>query len=902
MKNQGGTAEGWLPSLEIEQDMFLKGTIVKKIPIPQKFNFAEAETRIYHWWAQNGWFKPEVAGPDAKPFVMCMPPPNVTGVLHVGHALTMTIEDLMIRYERMRGKAALWIPGTDHAGIATQMQVEKLLLSQGTSRQQIGREAFLKQTWEWKNKHGGAITEQLRRLGSSCDWDREKFTLDDDLSAAVVDVFVRLYEQGLIYRGPRLVNWSPGLQTAVSDLEVEYREEQGTLYFFNYPLADGLHIPIATTRPETIFGDSAICVHPNDDRYKHLIGKIAYVPIINRPIPVIADDFVDKEFGTGALKITPAHDFNDYKIGQRLNLAMITVMNRDATMNAQAGPYAGLDRFECRAKVWHDLQEMGLAIKTVEHVHVVPHSQRGGEVIEPLISTQWFLKTKPLAEKAIAAVRDGKINIEPKRFEKVYFHWLENIEDWCISRQLWWGHRIPAWYDSNGKIYVGKTPPSGEGWTPEEDVLDTWFSSALWPFSTLGWPEQTADFKRFYPTSVLETGYDILFFWVVRMVMMGLWFTDEVPFRTVYLHGLVRDKNGRKMSKTLGNVLDPLVCIDTFGADSLRFTLATSSTPGNDINLDESKIEANSHFVNKVWQITKFVMHNMPDDVPADLAQLQDLDLPSRWIISRLNYMINNVQNLFDTYQYGEAGRQIYEFMWSDFADWYLEMSKCCLYNSSCQTKLSTQRTLLYVLDNCLRLLHPYMPFVTEELWSHIPHEGTALMLAKWPTASADRQDQKAELEMNVLMALIRGIRNVRAEHNVQANKSISLQIVPGTYQKLIADHAFIITRLCNIAEVALLQEKPDTSEQSASVVVECITAYIPLKGLIDLQVEFERLTKEKVRMQAQIEQLERMLSDKNFYTKAKPDIVSSKQSQLNNLKTQYVLIEQRLAELKQAK
>ena len=601
-------------------------------PMAKNFEFAEAESRIYDWWEKNGWFKPEVAAKEAEPFVISMPPPNVTGSLHIGHALTAAVEDLMIRHARMSGKAALWVPGTDHAGIATQLMVERMLRDEGTSRAEVGREEFLARTWAWKEKYGGTIQNQHRRLGASCDWDRERFTLDDGLSNAVQEVFVRLYEQGLIYRGPRLVNWSPGLQTAVSDLEVEREEEQGKLYYFNYPVGDDEFIPVATTRPETILGDTAVCVHPEDNRYKHLIGKTAYVPILNRPIPVIADEYVDREFGTGALKITPAHDFNDYEIGQRHNLQFINVLNKDATMNAEAGPYEGLDRFVCREKLWADMTALGLTIKIEDHTMVVPRSQRGGEVVEPMISTQWFLKIQPLAEKALAAVRDGRIKIVPERFEKVYFHWLENIEDWCISRQLWWGHRIPAWYGSKGEIYVGKQPPKGDGWTPEEDVLDTWFSSGLWPFSTLGWPQETPDYKRFYPTTNMETGYDILFFWVARMIMMGLWFTDDAPFRTVYLHGLIRDKFGRKISKTLGNTIDPLELIDKYGADPLRFTLVTSGTPGNDINLDEDRIEANWKFVNKIWQMTNFVTSNLDGDLSLGLPPVSELDLPSRWI------------------------------------------------------------------------------------------------------------------------------------------------------------------------------------------------------------------------------------------------------------------------------
>jgi valyl-tRNA synthetase len=866
--------------------------------MPKNFNFAEAESRLYARWEKKGWFKPEVAGANGEPYVVSMPPPNVTGALHTGHALTMSIEDLMIRYERMRGKAALWVPGTDHAGIATQLQVEKMLRDQGTSRQEIGREEFLARTWAWKEKYEGTIKSQLRRIGASCDWDRERFTLDDGLSNAVQDVFIQLYEQGLIYRGPRLVNWSPGLQTAVSDLEVEREEEQGKLYYFKYPVEGDEFIPVATTRPETILGDTAVCVHPDDDRYKHLVGKTAYVPMLNRPIPVIADAYVDREFATGALKITPLHDFNDYEIAQRHGLKMINVLNRDATMNAEAGPYAGLDRFECREKLWKDMDAQGLTIKVIDHTYVVPRSQRGGEIVEPMLSTQWFLKINPLAEKAAEAVRDGRITIIPERFEKIFFHWLDTIEDWCVSRQLWWGHRIPAWYGKNGEIYVGKTPPKGDGWTPEEDVLDTWFSSGLWPFSTLGWPEQTPDLSRFYPTTMMETGYDILFFWVTRMVMMGLWFTNDVPFRKVYLHGLIRDKFGRKISKTLGNVIDPLELIDKFGADPLRFTLLTSGTPGNDINLDEDRVEANWRFVNKIWQMTNFVIGNLDGELPSGVPAAKELDLPSCWIVSRLNRLVGSVQYLFDTYQYGEAGRQIYDFLWSEFADWYIEISKYPLYEGDTAAKENSRRALIHVLDTCLRLLHPYMPFVTEELWSYIPHEGETLLVAKWPQADSAYLDERAETEMNVLVELVRGIRNVRSEYEVDPAKRIIAQTAPGSYRPLLEKYAYVFARMCNVPQMTLLADSVAAPDESASVVVSEVTVYLPLAGMIDLKAECERLTKDQAKLREQIARSENMLGNERFVSRAKPDVVERERSKLAVLQASAAQIADRLASL----
>jgi len=866
--------------------------------MPKTFDFKEAESRLYRWWQDHGYFKPEIAPPDAEPFVISMPPPNVTGRLHIGHALTDTIEDLMIRYERMRGKAALWVPGQDHAGIATQLQVEKMLRDQGTSREEIGREEFLARTWEWKEKYGGEIVEQIKRLGCSCDWDRLRFTLDEGLSNAVLEVFVRLYDEGLIYRGPRLVNWSPGLKTAVSDLEVERDEEQGKLYFFNYPLEDGGFIPVATTRPETILGDTAVAVHPEDERYKHLIGKRALVPMLNRAIPVIGDEYVEREFGTGALKVTPAHDFNDYEMGKKHDLPLINIMNRDATINANGGQYAGLDRFVCREKLWADMTLAGMTIEVKDHTMVVPRSQRGGEVVEPMISTQWFLKIKPLADKAIAAVRNGDIQIVPERFDKVYYHWMENIEDWCISRQLWWGHRIPAWHGSNGELFVGKTPPpttSQVTWTPEEDVLDTWFSSGLWPFSTLGWPDQTPDLKRYYPTHMMETGYDILFFWVARMIMMGLWFTDEPPFKTVYLHGLVRDKLGRKISKTLGNVIDPLELVDQYGADPLRLALVTGGTPGNDINLDTARVERNWRFVNKIWQMTNFVTSNLEGDLPFGAPPASELDLPSRWIMSRLNRLVASVQRLFDIYQYGEAGRQIDDFLWGEFADWFIEISKHPLYQGDETEKANTRRVLVHVLDTSLRLLHPYMPFVTEELWSFIPHEGEALIIAKWPQADESYFDEDAEATMTTLIDLVRGVRNVRDEYKVEPSRKISAQADAKRYAAALNEYRYLFARLCNVPDLHILTEGETAPDQSVTVVVGDATIYLPLADFVDVAAECERLTREQSKLLEQIAKIQGTLSNEQFVSRARPDVVERERTRLADLQTTADQIAERL-------
>jgi valyl-tRNA synthetase len=873
--------------------------------MPKNFDFTDAEERIYQWWDENGWFKPEAAPADAETFVISMPPPNVTGVLHIGHALFTSLEDLMTRYERMRGKAALWVPGTDHAGIATQLQVEKQLAEEGLSRFDIGREEFLRRTWQWKEEKGGTITMQLRRLGASCDWSRERFTLDEGLSSAVQEVFIRLWEQGLIYRGPRLVNWSPGLQTAVSDLEVERQDEKGKLYYFKYPVEGGDHLPVATTRPETILGDTAVCVHPEDERYQQYIGKKAYVPMLDREIPIIADEYVDREFGTGALKITPGHDFNDYEIAQRHDLELINVMNKDVTINENGGPYAGLGRFEARAKLWADMEAAGMTIKVEPHEMKVPRSQRGGEVVEPMLSDQWFVKMDDIAAKAVKAVRDGDIKIVPEHFEKIYYNWLENIQDWCISRQLWWGHRIPAWHrekdgDPYGEIHVGRTAPEGDGWIPEEDVLDTWFSSGLWPFSTLGWPDDTPDLQRYYPTDVMETGHDILFFWVARMIMMGLWFTDQPPFHTVYLHGLVRDGEGRKFSKTIGNVIDPLEVVRDYGTDPLRFALVTSGTPGKDVNLDMQWVENSWNFVNKVWQATNFTVNNLEAGpfelgVPAPDA----LDLPSRWIMSRLNRMIKNVQYLFDTYQYGEAGRSVRNFLWEEFAPWYLEISKHALYNGTDEQKGTAQRVLVHVLDTCLRLLHPFMPFATEEIWRYLPHEGEALIIADWPKADATYISDEAEMQMSILMDLVRGVRDIRNnQYNIDPGKRLSAQIAPGSHREKIERHQHVFARLCNVHEITLMDDDSAAPDQAASTVVSDATLFIPLADMIDFEVECERLNKEQASIAAQINKTKGMLQNENFVNKAPDEVVQRERDRLKDLQAAAEQIQSRIQEL----
>jgi valyl-tRNA synthetase len=793
--------------------------------------------------------------------------------------------------------------------------VERMLLSEGTSRQGIGREEFLRRTWEWKAKYGGRIQTQLRRMGASCDWDRERFTLDEGLSRAVREAFVRLYDKGLIYRGEYLINWSPGLQTAVSDLEVEYSEEEGTLYYFKYPIAGAQldegpgrgYIPVATTRPETILGDTAVAVHPDDERYRHLIGKTCLVPMLNRTIPVIHDTYVSMEFGTGALKITPGHDLNDFEIGQRHGLQILNVLNSDATMNKNAGPYAKLDRYECREKLWADMEAAGLTIKSEAYTLQVPRSQRGGEVVEPMVSTQWFVKMQPLAEAGLEAVRDGRIKIVPQRFAKVYYNWLENIRDWCISRQLWWGHRIPVWYCNNcGHMTAAREDPTtcekcgGGNLDQDPDVLDTWFSSGLWPFSTLGWPDETDDLKRFYPTDVMETGYDILFFWVARMIMQGLEMTGEIPFHTVYLHGLVRDAQGRKMSKTTGNVIDPLEMMDQYGTDALRFTLLTGSTPGNDMSLSEERIIANRNFANKIWNATRFVVSNLGAafDAGSGTWNLSAMALPDRWIISRHNRLIENVTQLMDAYQYGEAGRHIYEFLWGEYADWYIEIAKIRLYGTDVRAQATARRVLVYVLDRTLRLLHPFMPFVTEATWQHLPHEDSSLMVTTWPTAGD--VDEEADGTMQLVMDVVRAIRNARADYDVQPARRIVAEIVAGDNSDLFSSQRDILVELARLDPDGLRigHSLLDEPEQALTLVVGGVEIYLPLAGMIDLEVERARLQKELEHIKNGIARSQKLLGNEGFVAQAPAEVVQKERDKLAGLQEQAEKLRERLAAL----
>ncbi|MEJ2010797.1 MAG: valine--tRNA ligase [Anaerolineales bacterium] len=871
--------------------------------LPKTYDFREVEPRLYHWWESSGYFTPEIV-PGKKPYVISMPPPNVTGELHLGHAMFVSTEDMMIRHSRMHGRPTLWLPGTDHAGIATQLQLEKYLLrTEEVTREEIGREAFIERTWAWKEQYGGTITKQLRRLGASCDWTRERFTLDEGLSKAVREAFVRLYDKGLIYRGTYLINWSPGLRTAVSDLEVEYSEEQGTLYYFKYPLEDSDdYIPVATTRPETILGDTAVAVHPEDERYKSFIGKYCLVPILERRIPVIADEYVDREFGTGALKITPGHDPNDYEIGKKHQLPLINILNQDATMNEEAGPYAGMDRFECRKKLWQDMADRGLTLRKEPYIMQVPRSQRGGEIVEPMVSTQWFVRMKSLAEPALEAVRTGQIEIIPERFEKVYFNWLENIRDWCISRQLWWGHRIPAWHCSAcGELTVAREDPAqcahcgSDDIAQDPDVLDTWFSSGLWPFSTLGWPDDTEDLRYFYPTTMMETGYDILFFWVARMIMMGLEFTGEVPFSHVYLHGLVRVESGVKMSKSQGNVVDPLSFIEEYGADALRFTMLTGSTPGQDSKLDLDRLEANRNFANKLWNAGRLIFGAL-EAVPGESPDNPKPTLADRWIRARLSGVIQDVDRLFESYQYGEAGRQLYEFFWTEFADWYLEIAKLQL-NEGGDRAWLTGKTLVEVYDACLRMLHPFMPFVTEELWGHLrgvcsshpagfePNQGweDALIIAAWPTPDLKVSDDEAALEsFGKFRQVVTAIRNMRVEKQVEAKRKVAALIAAGEDVSALREMEQAICVLAGIDSSRL--EIRDTFEKVPSdavpAVVHGIEIYLPLEGLFDVEQEAERLRSQLDETKSQIKRLQELLAGP-FAERAPEEVVNKERDRL---------------------
>ncbi len=891
--------------------------------LPKAYDFKEYEENIYKVWEEKGYFKPtndpNLPGhdPSIKPFVIVIPPPNVTGALHLGHPLFVATEDIMIRYHRMKGEPTLWVPGTDHAGIATQLQVENLLRKEGTSREAIGREAFEQRVWQWKEKYGGEIIHQLRRLGASCDWERERFTLDEGLSRAVREAFVQLHEKGLVYQGPRMINWSPGLQTAVSDLEVEYSEEQGKLYFFKYMLADGSgdFLPVATTRPETIPGDTGVAVHPEDPRYARFIGKEVLVPILGRKIPVIADDYVSKEFGTGALKITPGHDPHDYEIGQRHHLELINIMNKNATLNENAGPYQGMERFKARKAIWADMETAGLVIKEEPYLMNVPRSQRGGEIVEPLVSTQWFVKMDSLAEMAAESVRNGEIAFVPERFTKVFLSWMDNIQDWCISRQLWWGHRIPVWYCQHcHEVIVTREDPTNcpkcgsSDLKQDPDVLDTWFSSGLWPFSVFGWPEETPDFCYFYPTSVMETGYDIIFFWVARMVMDGLFFTGKAPFHTVYLHGMVRDDKGQKMSKTKNNVIDPLVLMNEYGTDALRFSLVVGSSPGNDQNVGAKKVEANRNFANKVWNIGRFVI-NAINNVKDPIKTEPQWTLADSWIWARTKQTVNSVNNLFESYQFGEAGRQVYEFLWNDFADWYLEASKRQLSEGGDRAAY-TAILLADVLGLMLRLLHPFTPFVTEALYGYLKEACETneiiynpnreweehLIIARWPERMAEEDWEEGAIKnFELVQEMVRAIRNLRSEFKLEPSKKIDAILVSESKAEFLKIKTNLLVDLAGLNEETLQIMAGKTQKDAMTVlVVEDVEVYLDLRASSDGEQDRERLEKELAEAESQVARLEKLLASP-FAQKAPANVVDAEREKLAGYQSSAEKLRERL-------
>ncbi|MBA3944324.1 MAG: valine--tRNA ligase [Herpetosiphonaceae bacterium] len=912
-------------------------TILAAADLSKPYDAQAVEQPLYAWWEESGYFKPRDDA-QRQPFVIAIPPPNVTGALHTGHGLTNTVEDILIRWHRMLGDPTLWIPGTDHAGIATQNVVEKLLAKDGQTRHDLGRELFVENVWEWKDRYHGRITDQLKRLGTSADWDRERFTLDEGLSHAVRVAFKRLYDDGLIYRGSYLVNWCPRCMSAISDLEVVYRDEpeQGHLWYIRYKLADGddtewqlskdseaRAITIATTRPETLLADTAIAVHPEDERYRDLIGREVLLPALGRRIPIIADEYVDREFGTGALKITPGHDPNDYAVGERHKLPKINMLNTNGTINAAGGPYAGMDRFDARKQIVADLEAAGNLIKVEPHLMKIGRCERCDTIVEPLISTQWFLKSTVLAGPAIAAVREGRTIIVPERFDKIYYHWMENIRDWCISRQLWWGHRIPVWYGPDQTQFVALDEAEAQQQAlqhygqqvkieQDEDVLDTWFSSGLWPFSTLGWPAETEDFERFYPTSVLETGYDILFFWVARMMMLGIYLTGKEPFHTVYLHGLVRDEQGRKMSKSLGNQVDPLDLMDQYGTDAVRFTFATSSTPGQDFALQPLRLEAARNFANKLWNATRFVIGKL-DTLPRTHASLvtaarlagEEYGLADRWILSRFHMLAGDVQRLLQAFNLGEAGRQIQAFFWDDFADWYIEAAKVQLEGDADQQR-RTREVLYTVLDGTLRLLHPFMPYVTEVAWQQL-HAGTtirersaALIVAPFPERDPGALDPEAERDWMLVQEIVRGIRNIRSERGVEANKWIEAVIAAGDRVTMLQREQAIISRLARVAADKLniaetIAAKP---EQATTLVVGATEVFLPLAGMVDLKEERDRLRKAYERIMADVERRRAKLGNASFTSRAPAAVVDKERQALAEAEASATTLEAQVAAL----
>lgn len=869
--------------------------------LPKTYDPKSVEDKLYKFWVDSGFFHAEV-NPDKKPYTIVIPPPNVTGQLHMGHAFDETLQDILIRTKRMQGYEALWMPGTDHAGIATQIKVEEnLRKEEGLTRYDLGREEFLKRVWAWKDKFGSRIISQLKKLGTSCDWDRERFTMDEGCSKAVREVFVNLYNKGLIYKGHRIINWCPHCATALSDAEVEYETQPGKLWHIRYPLADGSgELVVATTRPETFMGDTGVAVNPNDERYKHLIGKTCILPIMNREIPIFGDEYVDMEFGTGCVKVTPCHDPNDFEMGQRHDLEQILVFNEDATVNANGGKYEGMDRYECRKAVVKDLEEGGWLVKIEDHEHNVGTCYRCGTTVEPMTSAQWFVKMAPLAKPAMDVVNEGKTKFVPDRFSKTYLRWMENVHDWCISRQLWWGHRIPAFYcEDCGEMTVSKTDVctcpkcGGTHIHQEEDVLDTWFSSALWPFSTLGWPDKTKELDYFYPTSTLVTGYDIIFFWVARMIFSGVEHMGETPFKTVYIHGLVRDAQGRKMSKSLGNGIDPLEVIDQYGADALRFTLATGNSPGNDMRFSDERVQASRNFCNKIWNASRFIQMNLTIDKDKAVELPADLTIEDKWIISKFNTLVADVTRNIDQYELGLAAAKLNDFIWENFCDWYIEIAKTRLQTGD----ENVQKVLCYVLSGAMQLLHPFMPFITETIWQALPHEGPSVMVSAWPEYKDELHFAAEEAQMESLMDAVRAIRNRRAEMNVPPSKKAKVLILTEKKDTFSAGAGFF-PKLAYASEIELIDAVPADAAKMASVVTGDAQIYMPMGDLIDFEAERARLGKEKSKVEADIDFVMKKLNNPKFVDKAPEKVVAAEREKAEKLREHLAKLEESIAAL----
>ena len=863
--------------------------------LEKQYNPKNVEDRIYKSWLDAKYFHAK-REPGKKTYTIVIPPPNITGQLHMGHALDNTLQDILIRYHRMAGYDTLWVPGTDHASIATEAKIVEAMKKEGLTKEDIGREKFLERAWAWKAQYGGRIIEQLKKMGSSCDWDRERFTLDEGCSKAVNEVFCNLYEKGLIYRGERIINWCPHCLTSISDAEVEYEEQAGHFWHLRYPFKDGSgYLELATTRPETLLGDTAVAVNPNDERYKDVVGKTLILPLVHREIPVVADDYVEMDFGTGVVKITPAHDPNDFEVGLRHNLEVVNVLTPDAKITDDYPKYAGMDRYEARKAIVEDLKAEGALVEIEDYSHNVGTCYRCGTTVEPRVSKQWFVKMKPLAGPAIDAVKNGDTRFIPQRFEKVYFHWLENIRDWCISRQLWWGHRIPAWYCADcGEITVSRTAPTAcshcgsKNIEQDPDTLDTWFSSALWPFSTLGWPEETEDYKHYYPTNTLVTGYDIIPFWVMRMMFSGLEQTGQVPFDTVLIHGLVRDAQGRKMSKSLGNGIDPLEIIDKYGADALRFTLATGNSPGNDMRFSDERVEASRNFANKIWNAARFILMNLPENEPAPYIP-QALAIEDKWILSQYNTLVSGVTDSLEKFELGMAVQKLYDFIWDVFCDWYIEIAKIRLNGDDEEQKATVRAVLVYVMSNTLKLLHPFMPFITEEIWQTLPHTGESIMISDWPKADSALNFAAEEAEMSRIMTAIKAVRNRRAEMNVAPSKKAKI-FIETAYADTFLKGTVFFKRLASASEVEVAAHFDDM-DSAVSIITESARLYIPMDELVDFKAELARLNKEKAGVQKELDFVNNKLNNENFVNKAPAAVVEGQRQAKAQLEEKMALI-----------